>query len=67
LIVSQELDPTADEVVLALGERGVPVFRIDRVWFPHRLTLEAELRGTRWAGCLQSAQRRVELENIHSA
>ncbi|HSZ30711.1 MAG TPA: hypothetical protein VK784_13275 [Pseudonocardiaceae bacterium] len=66
MIVSQELDPTADEVVLALGERGVPVFRIDRAWFPQRLTLEAELRGTRWAGCLQSAQRRVELENIHS-
>jgi hypothetical protein len=66
LIVSQELDPTADEVVLALGERGVPVFRIDRAWFPQRLTLEAELRGTRWAGWLGSAQRRVELESIHS-
>lgn len=34
MIISQELDPTADDVVLALGERGVPVFRIDRAWFP---------------------------------
>lgn len=66
LIVSQELDPTADEVVLALGERGVPVFRIDRAWFPQRLTLEAELRDGRWAGCLRTGQRRVELDDIRS-
>lgn len=66
LIVSQELDPTADEVVLALGERGVPVFRIDRAWFPQRLTLEAEFRDGRWAGCLSAGQRRVELDDIRS-
>jgi hypothetical protein len=66
VIVSQELNPTADEVVLKLGERGVPVFRIDRAWFPQRLTLEAELRNDRWAasrgparaGCLASAAAR---------
>jgi ATP-grasp ribosomal peptide maturase len=66
LIVSQELDLTADEVVLVLGERGVPVFRIDRAWFPQRLTLEAELRGGRWAGWLGTAERRVELDDIRS-
>ncbi len=66
MIVSQELDPTADEVVLALGERGVPVFRIDRAWLPQRLTLEAELRDGRWAGCLSAGQRRVELDDIRS-
>ena len=49
-----------------LGERGVPVFRIDRAWFPQRLTLEAELLDGRWTGCLATAQRRVELDDIHS-
>ncbi len=66
LIVSQELDPTADEVVLMLSERGVPVFRIDRAWFPQRLTLEAELRDGRWAGCLGTGERRIELSDIRS-
>lgn len=66
MIVSQELDPTADGVVLALGERGVPVFRIDRAWFPQRLTLEAELCDGRWTGCLDTAERRVELDDIRS-
>ncbi len=66
LIVSQELDATADEVVLALGDRGVPVFRIDRGWFPQRLTLEAELCDGRWVGCLRTAERCVELGDIRS-
>jgi ATP-grasp ribosomal peptide maturase len=66
LIVSQELDPTTDEVVLALGDRGVPVFRIDRAWFPQQLTLQAELRDGHWAGCLCTAERRVELGDIRS-
>lgn len=66
LIVSQELDATADGVVLALGDRGVPVFRIDRAWFPQRLTLEAELRGCQWTGCLRTRERCVELADIRS-
>lgn len=66
MIVSQELDPTADGVVLALGERGVPVFRIDRAWFPQRLILEAELRDAQWMGFLRTAERRVELDDIQS-
>lgn len=66
LIVSQELDATADEVVLALGDRGVPVFRIDRAWFPQRLTLEAELCAGEWTGCLRTTERRVELCDIRS-
>jgi hypothetical protein len=66
LIVSQELDATADGVVLALGDRGVPVFRIDRAWFPQRLTLEAELRGCQWTGCLRTMKRCVELADIRS-
>jgi ATP-grasp ribosomal peptide maturase len=66
LIVSQELDSTADGVVLTLGERGVPVFRIDRAWFPQRLTLDAGLRDGRWAGYLCTTDRRVELDDIQS-
>ncbi|MGH3754921.1 MAG: ATP-grasp ribosomal peptide maturase [Pseudonocardiaceae bacterium] len=66
LIVTQELDATADEVVLALADRGVPVFRIDRAWFPQRLTLEAEFRDGRWTGCLRTAERCVELGDIQS-
>lgn len=66
LIISQELDTTADHVVLALADRGIPVFRIDRAWFPERLTLEAELRDDRWTGCLRTMERHVELEDIRS-
>jgi hypothetical protein len=66
LIVSQELDATADGVVLALGDHGVPVFRIDRAWFPQRLILEAELRGCQWTGCLRTMERCVELADIRS-
>lgn len=66
VILSQELDPTVDAVVLALDVRNVPVFRFCRSWFPQRLTLEAELREGAWTGCLRTAQRRVELTDIRS-
>lgn len=66
VIASRELDPTADAVVMALVDRGVPVFRFDRSWFPQRLTLEAELVGGNWTGCLRTAEQRVELAEIRS-
>lgn len=66
VIMSQELDPSADAVVLALGDRGVPVFRFDRSWFPQRLVLEAEFDGGKWTGYLRTAERQAELAEIRS-
>lgn len=67
LILAQEFDPTADAVVTGLSERGVPVFRTDLAEFPRRLRLDASLTSSgRWAGCLWSDHRRVDLDDIRS-
>lgn len=66
LVVCQELDRTADAVVTALSDRDIPVFRMDCSWFPHRLVLDAELRGGGWEGYLASEDRRVELADVRS-
>ncbi len=43
LILARDLDPPADRLVEALGEREVPVFRADLAAFPQALTLDARL------------------------
>ncbi|MGH3995295.1 MAG: hypothetical protein ACRDSN_22870, partial [Pseudonocardiaceae bacterium] len=42
LVLAEDLDRTADGVIRGLGERGVPVVRLDLSWFPQQLTLDAE-------------------------
>ena len=64
LILTHPFDPTADKVVDELNHRGVPLFRCDAADFPERLVAGAELRGTRWSGQLQTARRRLELDDI---
>jgi ATP-grasp ribosomal peptide maturase len=66
LILAAEFDVTADQTVLALGERDVPVCRIDTRWFPTQLSLEAELQDGRWWGRLRTPGREVELEGLRS-
>ena len=41
LVLARDVDPSADRLVEALGERGVPVFRTDLAAFPQALTLDA--------------------------
>lgn len=66
LILADEFDVSADQMVLALGERSVPVCRIDTAWFPEQLSVDAELREGRWWGRLRTPGRDVELEGLRS-
>lgn len=66
LVLAREFDPTADAVVTALNERGVPVFRTDLAAFPAHLSLDARLTGGRWTGWLRNAHHAVALEEIRS-
>ncbi len=66
LILARDLDPSADRVVEALGERGVPVFRTDLAAFPQALTLDARLGKDGWDGVLATEHRQVRLREIRS-
>lgn len=67
LVLAQDFDRTADQVVLKLIERNVPVLRIDTSWFPQQLVMDAELDGGRWVGELRTPHRSVPLESLRSA
>jgi ATP-grasp ribosomal peptide maturase len=66
LILAAEFDVSADQMVLALRERDVPVCRLDTMWFPAQLSFDAELRDGRWRGWLRAPGRDVELEGLRS-
>lgn len=66
VIFAQDCDSPVDQVVLALAERDVPVFRADVSWFPQRLSLEARLCDGAWSGRLITPSRSVELTDIRS-
>lgn len=66
MVLARNLDPQADRVVEALGERGVPVFRTDLVAFPQALTLNAWLGPEGWDGTLATDHREVRLSEIRS-
>lgn len=66
LILAAERDVSADRMVRALDDRGVPVFRADLGWFPRKLTLDAELRDGQWVGRLATSHREVDLQEVRS-
>lgn len=66
LVLARELDSSADRMVEALGERGVPVFRTDLAAFPQALTLEAWLSEDGWDGVLATEHHQVRLRDIRS-
>lgn len=66
LVLARDFDPTADAVVTALVQRGVPVFRTDLAAFPTQLWLDARLRDGRWTGRLWNAHHETALEDIRS-
>lgn len=66
LVLAEELDPTADQVIGNLDELGVPVFRCDTAWFPQRLSLGARLRDDHWVGQLRTPEREAELVGLRS-
>lgn len=66
LILAGEFDVSADQMVLALRNREVPVCRVDTRWFPTQLRIEAQLRDDRWQGRLRAPGRDIELERLRS-
>jgi hypothetical protein len=66
LVLAEELDRTADGVVLGLVESGEHVVRLDLSWFPQRLTLDSEFRDGEWRGCLRTEHHEVDLAEIRS-
>ncbi|MGH3770632.1 MAG: MvdC/MvdD family ATP grasp protein [Pseudonocardiaceae bacterium] len=66
LILARDINPSADLVVAALGERGVPVFRTDLAAFPQALTVDARLGRHGWDGVLATEHREVRLSEIRS-
>ncbi len=66
LILADEFDVSADQMVLALREREVSVCRVDTMWFPSQLNIDVELRGGCWRGRLCAPGREVELEELRS-
>ena len=66
LVLARDVDPSADRLVEALGERGVPVFRTDLAAFPQALTLDARLDPNGWDGVLATKHRHVRLSEIRS-
>lgn len=66
LVLAEDLDQTADQVVGDLDELGVPVFRCDTAWFPQQLSLGARLQGQHWTGLLRTPHRETELAGLRS-
>jgi ATP-grasp ribosomal peptide maturase len=64
LILAEDIDATADQVVRALAERGVDVHRVNTAWFPTQLRLSARLREGQWTGSLSTPTRVIDLESV---
>ncbi|OZM81458.1 ATP-grasp ribosomal peptide maturase [Pseudonocardia sp. MH-G8] len=66
LILAAERDFTADRMVAALKERGVPTARMDTAWLPLKATVAAKFHAGQWEGTLRAGGRRIELEGLRS-
>ncbi|MFM9542255.1 ATP-grasp ribosomal peptide maturase [Streptomyces turgidiscabies] len=66
LVVTKELDPSADLVVDELANRHVPVMRFDMGDFPFSVSLTAEHVDAPWAGVLADEHRSVRLEEVRA-
>lgn len=66
LILAGEFDVSADQMVLALVNRRVPVCRLDTMWFPSQVSIDACLRQGRWLGRLRTPGRVIDLEELRS-
>ncbi|MGH3793951.1 MAG: MvdC/MvdD family ATP grasp protein [Pseudonocardiaceae bacterium] len=66
LILARDLDANADEMVVALRERGTAVCRVNTAWFPLQISLSAGLTEGRWSGHVRTPARSVELDEIHA-
>ncbi|MFE2409028.1 MvdC/MvdD family ATP grasp protein [Kitasatospora sp. NPDC059408] len=65
LVITHDLDPTADHVLRELNARGVPFWRTDLADFPQRTTVSAELRPDgAWGGTLAGATGGIDLSEL---
>ncbi|MFD7552171.1 MvdC/MvdD family ATP grasp protein [Streptomyces sp. NPDC059816] len=64
LLLTRDLDPTADLVVRALGEAGTPVVRMDPGDLPHGVEMSGRFEQGRWRGRLRAAHREVDLAEV---
>ncbi|WP_033337860.1 ATP-grasp ribosomal peptide maturase [Catenuloplanes japonicus] len=62
-VFTGECDVTADVVIIELGRRGVPVFRVDPAAFPAEMTMSARFDGT-WSGRLRAGRRSVDVADV---
>ncbi|MFB7129496.1 MvdC/MvdD family ATP grasp protein [Kitasatospora sp. NPDC056273] len=67
LVITHDLDPTADYVLRELNARGVPFWRTDVADFPQRITMRAELRPDgAWGGAVVGPLRGIDLSELTS-
>lgn len=64
LILAEDIDATADEMVRALADRGTLVHRVNTAWFPIELTVSFDLDGGRWSGHMITPRHTIELADI---
>jgi ATP-grasp ribosomal peptide maturase len=64
LILAEDVDATADQVVRALGDRDVLVHRVNTAWFPADVRMSARLRTDRWTGTVRTPTRVIDLETV---
>lgn len=66
LVLTADLDPTADLVVDQLNRRGVPLWRVDPGDFPEELALDAEFGSSGWCGRLAAGGRGIDLSVLRA-
>ncbi len=67
LVVADERDRSANDIVRGLDARGVDVARIDTGWFPQHMQIDAKFRAGRWSGEFHlPASRVVTLQDVRS-
>lgn len=66
LVLTCDLDPTADLVINALNERGCPVARVDPGDFPDELEITASPSEAAWHGTVSGQHRDLPLDQIRS-
>src|SRR5690606_39238404 len=64
LILTNTHDPTADDVIMRLRDRGTPVFRLDPADFPQRAVLHSEISADGWLGTLATEHRTLDLSTV---
>jgi ATP-grasp ribosomal peptide maturase len=67
VVLTHWFDPTADNVIRALGKRGADVFRCDAADFPQRLVMTAALEDGGWAGHLRTSHYSIRLREVTGA